>query len=79
MENKEEEHKHQNASEEITHKHDADNGNDSHEILQKEKLIDRGNEHKHDAAKESALNKEHADQLPPEPEGDGIDDGQKQE
>ncbi len=60
------------------HKHDEDINTDSaKEIIEKEKLIDPGNEHRHDTVKEKGLNKENSDKQPPEPEGDAIDDGQK--
>ena len=44
------------SSEEKRHEldHEADNGNDTiNQILQKEKLVDPGNEHRHDDDKES--------------------------
>jgi hypothetical protein len=45
--------------EETRRKHDADSGNDStNEILQKEKLIDPGNEHTHHSNREEGAAKD---------------------
>lgn len=62
------------SSEEKRHAHDheADNGNDTiNQILQKEKLIDPGNEHRHhaDTEKDQDNNK-----LPKHEAGTGKDD-----
>ena len=46
--------------EETRRKHDADSGNDStNEMLQKEKLIDPGNEHTHRAHEENTGSPKH--------------------
>jgi len=46
--------KKETSPEEQDQKHDADSGNDStNEMLQKEKLIDPGNEHNHNGGREN--------------------------
>ncbi len=67
-----------NLVEETHHNHNAQSGNNStNKILQKEKLLDPGNEHKDDTLESGLNKKDNPETLPAE--GDAIDDGQKPE
>lgn len=62
-----------NSSEDVRRKHDADSGNDTtNQILQKEKLIDPGNEHNHHADTEKGSADNNQSKFDADAGGDGT-------